>query len=402
MRSFILIVILTVILSNAQQNDDKNNKSFSHSIRNFQLNLLYHTGNHFEQHLVLAPFSVWALMAVLAEGTMGETNRELRTYIGKIVSKEFSHEGFANVTQFLQQKSSVTVERTSALFHDLNVAIKPDYAMDVSKYYDTKVVKIDASQPQVAAMKVNEYFRKNTHGRIGEIASPDTFIDTRIMLAETLYFKGRWTKPFNVSVTTEENFYNDAGEKIGTVNMMYQRTPLGFSNLEKLGGHVIELPYGDRDQFAMLVMLPYHGVRLVEMFVSLKTVSFPEIFQRLAQDKLNYGTDDVDVWLPRFKISIEANLVEPLTLMGIHSIFETDANFSRMTDDAMYVTGVIHKAEIEVTEEGTVASAATGAMLSHRTAVPKFRADRPFVFVILEKASETILFSGIYSKPSLF
>lgn len=402
MRSLILIAILSVIFTNAQNNTDRHYTMFTDSIGNFQLKILANTAAEIGPHLVIAPFSIWTLMALLAEGALGETNKQIRMAIGKIVSRQFSHSGFANLTKFFDQEGSVKVERKSFLFHDLNIVIDSAYVRNVTAVYGTNVVPIDTSQPQVAATTVNEYLSKATYGRIEDVVDPQEFTNARVILTETVYFKGSWMKSFNVSATKKENFFDEAGHMIGKVNMMYQRMSLGFTNIEELGGHVIELPYGHTDQFAMLVMLPYQGVRVLDMYESLQNVTFIEIFNRLMQDQLKYSTDDVDVWLPRFKITTDVHLVKPLKTIGIERIFMKNANFSRMTHDAMYVTDVIHKAEIEVTEEGTVAAAVGGALFSHRTTVPKFRADRPFIFIILEKLSNTILFSGIYSQPSLF
>ena len=225
-----------------------------------------------------------------------------------------------------------------------------------------------------------------------------------MVLTSGLYFRGQWTLPFNASSTMRMPFFNSKSEKIGEVNMMYNRNTYPFANIQELKARVIEIPYGVENRLSMLIMLPHPGVSVEDMFFNFYRVTLDRIFEELKIAKEEYGDDEVDCFIPRFKIESNLDLTEILkNQFNIVDLFdENRARLPFMARTPLYVSKIIHKAEIEVTEEGTTASGVTLAEFSNRIGTIRFEANRPFTYVIVEKTTNTIVFGGFYQQPSLY
>ncbi|OWR49951.1 serine protease inhibitor 5 precursor [Danaus plexippus plexippus] len=215
--------------------------------------------------------------------------------------------------------------------------------------------------------------------------------------------EGVWSSAFNESDTTVEPFYDEYGKEIGKVNMMNQKYPFPYSNMYEMSSMVLEMPYGNDQKYCMLILLPHPSVTVREVYESFQNVSFRDIFIKLKSDEEEFDLTEVDVKIPRFKIDTNVVINKALNSMGVYDIFEPGlANFKRMTDEQVYISSIIHKADIEVTESGTVASASSTSIFENRIVTPIFTANKPFIFLIMEKPTATVLFSGIYSKPIQF
>ncbi|CAG9566029.1 unnamed protein product [Danaus chrysippus] len=259
---------------------------------------------------------------------------------------------------------------------------------------------LDFSSKQ-AAIEANRLI--NEHTNLSNVLNENYFERSKIILTNIISFKGFWSSAFNESDTTVEPFYDEYGKEIGTVNMMNQKYPFPYSNMYEMNSMVLEMPYGDDQKYCMLILLPHPSVTVQEVYGSFQNVSFRDIFARLKSDEEEFDLTEVDVKIPRFKIDTNVVINEALNSMGVHDIFEPGlANFKRMTKENIYISSVIHKAHIEVTESGTVASASSTSIFEDRILSPKFIANKPFIFLIMEKPTATVLFSGIYSKPIIF
>jgi len=215
------------------------------------------------------------------------------------------------------------------------------------------------------------------------------------VLTNAIYFKSNWAEPFPKRATRDQPFHLAAGGDV-TVPMMHQVQRMGY--MEGDGFQMVEMPYVGH-QLSMLVMLPR------------KTSGLPEFERTLTADTLDQWLKAVrnrrvDLFLPRFKTTSQFNLSKVLKAMGMRDAFSPDAaDFSGMTTaQRLFISEVIHKAYVDVNEEGTEAAAATAVGMK-ASAMPRpeepvvFRADHPFMFIIRHRQTGSILFAGRLANP---
>ncbi|XP_045507176.1 serine protease inhibitor 77Ba-like [Colias croceus] len=411
MRALVSVLLCVLVPLCSGQNavipDKKNlHLGLSERIGNFSVELLYYTTAAQERgtNLIISPITVWTVLAVIAEGATVNTLTEICKAI-RIVPKnrQLVRDNFQNIQQFLEVKTkTVELQKLNSMFVDQTNRPESDF-IEIAKQYETSLIPLNFSDPDHTSNTINDVISNFTHGRILKLIDSNDLRDSHMVLSSALYFKGQWTLPFNSSFTMKRPFYNSAGEVIGQVNMMYNRYTYPFANIEALQGRVIEIQYGTENRLSMLIMVPYPGVSLPEMFYNFNNISLDLVFAELKIAKEEYADDEVDAFIPRFKIETNIDLTESLKEMGIHDMFdETKARLPKITRVPTFVKKVVHKAEIEVTEEGTTASAVTAAEFSNRIGVLRFEANRPFCYLIVEKTTNTIAFGGFYQVPELF
>ncbi|XP_023935122.2 serine protease inhibitor 77Ba-like [Bicyclus anynana] len=381
-------------------------KGLSERIGNFSIELLYHTtlAQDKVSNLIISPITVWTVLAVLAEGASDSTLTQITTALRITPAlKEAARREYQEIYKWLQVKTNtVELQRLNAMFMDVSNDLQKDF-VDVAKEYDTHVIPANFSDSNTTTAAINSLVSSVTHGRIPMLVDSSSIENSKLVLTSVLYFKGQWTAPFNASYTTKQPFYDSSGNQIGEVNMMYRRHNYPFANIKTLQAKVLEIPYGKDNRLSMLIMLPNPGVSLNNMFYNFGNESLDTIFNELKISAEQYSDDEVDCLLPRFKIETSLELTDALKKMGIIDLFdERKARLPLMAYLPTHVSRIIHKAEIEVTEEGTVASAATAAFLGNRIGALKFEANKPFCYLIVEKVTNSITFGGFYHTPSLF
>jgi len=223
---------------------------------------------------------------------------------------------------------------------------------------------------------------------------------TRLILVNAVYFKGDWVKKFDADNTENEDFHVSPSETV-RVKMMYMKAKFYYGENEDLKCQAIELPYAG-DSLSMFILLPDHS----------KT-SLAEVEKRLTFDdlenvkqKFEMSSLEVKLWLPRFKMDVRLSLAESLCDLGMSDLFQGGVADLSGVDGSkeLYVSKVLHRAVVDVNEEGTEAAAATAVVMQLRCAMmPKkefqFRADHPFLFFIQHKPTGSILFLGRLAKP---
>jgi serpin B len=248
----------------------------------------------------------------------------------------------------------------------------------------------DADQ---ARRTINAWVAEQTRNKIPELFPVNSLgSDTRLVLTNAIYFKADWAHAFDKKATSPQDFYRDAQTTV-KVPLMFQQAELAYQ--ETADYQAIELPYKDGD-VAMLVILPKKKDGLAALEKSLP--------QELLRHGLAHASHkQVAVHLPKFKISSEFKLNSTLSAMGMPLAFSGGADFSGMSDERLSISLVIHKAVIEVDEEGTVAAAATGVVMKEAAAISdqpvSFTADHPFLFALRDRRTGCILFMGRVVNP---
>ncbi|XP_026109883.1 leukocyte elastase inhibitor isoform X3 [Carassius auratus] len=276
---------------------------------------------------------------------------------------------------------------------------------DAKRYYEAGLEKVDFKKKSEAVrVDINKWVEKNTQEKIKNLLPQGSVNDaTKLVLVNAIYFKGNWEKKFPKEATRDGQFkLNKAQTK--PVKMMYQESkfPLGF--IPELNSQVLELPYIGKN-LSMLIILPNK--------IQDETTGLQKLEKALTYEKLMEWTkpnkmlqEQVQVSLPRFKMEESYDMKSLLISMGMEDVFDLQkVNLSGMSpNNDLVVTKVIHKAFVEVNEEGTEAAAATGVVILGATALkpedPKiFIADHPFLFFIRHNPSNSILFYGRFCSP---
>jgi serpin B len=352
----------------------------------FALDLLKKTMDISQKDNVLvSPISVSIALGMALNGAVGTTRTEMETALQLSgLSEENINQYYKILIQCLPRADTTTVLRlANAIWYKEGFLVKDAFLDTNVRYFNAKVKSLDFTQDW-AVDTINNWCAWKTNGLIPKVidAIPDL---ARMYLVNAVYFKGKWTQPFDVKDTYATTFTRESGVQ-GEVNMMSKLDTVPYASDDY--AQYIELPYGT-GVFTMTLVLPVVG----------KTTR--EVLDHLTVSGLNALSDNlqervVDFRLPRFKVSCDYELSDQLKAMGIKQAFEDTADFSDISDDDLYISSVVHKTYAEVTEKGTEAAAVTSVEISNTSIpdYPVFIANRPFLFFIREKGTGVILFAG--------
>jgi serine protease inhibitor len=348
------------------------------------------TGN-----LFFSPYSISAALAMTYAGARGETARQMEQAL-HFGGAAGLHPGFAKLMrQFNTAGKSYQLAVANALWGQLGTEFYPKFLEITNRYYEAGFKEVDyIRQTEQARLMINDWVETKTNHKIVELIKPGVLNDlTRLVLTNAIYFKGQWESQFDPDATLEKPFYTSAAGK-SDVPLMQQLGTFKYTETAQL--QLLELPYTG-GEIVMDILLPKPGSDLAGLEAGLQLSGFESW---LANMELKL----VQVFLPRFKLEKELSLVKSLQALGMTDAFdESRADFSGMSDTRFYITHVIHKAYAGINEEGTEAAAATAVVMETKSAPMDhpliFRADHPFLFLIRDARSGSILFMGRMAEP---
>lgn len=357
----------------------------------------YEMYDHLEagEDLFFSPYSLCTALSLLNVGAGSDTKAELEEMLGiedmdawNAAMRAYLNAEWPKET-FVLTANSVWMQTGYEWAPD----IETDFLQPAGYYYMSEMYEVDFdNEPQDAVDKMNGWADDNTHGMIPEIMKkiPD---DTVLALMNAVYFEGKWEEPFLEDKTRERTFYGTDGEK--QVEMMHQYGE-SYAYVEMDGMKGISLPYKDAD-IVMKIFIPLEdGTDIETLFNALSTGEKEALLDSL--DTAEWETMDSLV-IPKFSMEKEiSDLNGILQDMGMEAAFLPDADLDVIGEE-LYVTDVLHKAKIEVDEEGTTAAAVTVIITNDTCAMPmeepkNFIADRPFVYVLQDTKTGMILFMG--------
>lgn len=351
-------------------------------------------GNQF-----FSPTSIQTALAMAWAGARGETAQQMaRTlHLDAEPNAGLKLGAFLRDLNEAGSKGGYELSVANALWGLTGYPFLPAYLERVEKDYGGHLAELNfVTDPEGSRKTINDWVAGQTHDKIKDLLGQGSIApSTRLVLTDAIYFKGKWDQPFDKARTQDAEFAIDPGRKI-SAPFMYQQAKFKYAEDDNL--QVLELPYG-HGELAMRIFLPKSADRLSAIERDLTESAFAQWTARLQRE-------DVQVWLPRFKLETEYRLEDVLPAMGMKLAFEPGrADFSGMSSSSsFFISAVIHKAYVQTDEEGTEAAAATGITM-RATAVlvrrePKqFRADHPFVFAIVHQPSGAILFMGRLNSP---
>lgn len=359
------------------------------------------SGNHF-----FSPFSIRSALTMVYAGATGETAAQMREALRVSMPDEALHAACAELIRSLIDgngaQSVLAVANT--LWSQVGIPLAPFFVDLVAKHYEGAVKSVDfRREADAAEATINQWVEERTKGRISDLIAPGSLgSDTRLVLANAVYFKALWSLPFDKQLTHDEPFYLDDGREVRTP-LMHQIETIGYH--QSPGYQAVRLPYRATD-LSMLVLLPDRKDGLQELESTLSAAMLRECLK-------GCGWQRVKLFLPRFKFTWGTiKLEDSLAALGMRQAFTPRADFSRINgrappdEEALFLTSVLHKAFVDVNEEGTEAAAATAALHvclgppSPRPPVAEFRADHPFLFAICDRGSGAVVFLGRVVDPT--
>jgi len=363
-----------------------------------------------EGNLFFSPYSISTALAMAYAGARGETETEMAKVLHfptvpsetVAVKDTFArmrfHSAFGTIVKDLNargRKGSYELTVANALWGQKGYGFLEEFLGLIKTNYDGQLNEVDFIRATEAARKtINTWVEKQTNNKIKNLIQKGVLDSmTRLVLTNAIYFKGNWARQFKEERTKEAPFTLADGQKV-EVAMMNQTAEFNYMETEDFQG--LELPYVD-DELSMIILLPKEFDGLDEFEKTLTSENLSKWLGKLRNR-------EVVVSVPKFKMTSQFGLASVLKSMGMVDAFSANADFSGMNGKRdLFISAVIHKAYVDVNEEGTEAAAATAVTMKLTSIgpaqIPVFRADHPFLFLIRDNHSGSILFIGRVMNP---
>lgn len=366
---------------------------------------LYHQLKSLSGNLFFSPYSISSALAMTYAGAEGKTAEEMAAVFHFLMEEDKLHPAFNALDQYLEGLAKQEVPNDVGEVFQLNIANaiwgQKDFHFE-SNYLDTLAANYGAGlrlldyvqEPEESRLIINAWVSDQTKERIQDLIPQGAIdSDTRLVLSNAIYFKATWLEPFEESLTEDRIFHGLDSEDF-FVPMMSLSSDVSFPYYQGDGFQAVDLPYLS-GQTSMLVLVPDQG-------------NFYEFEAGLNMALLNQAIGELTyrpmyLSFPKFEFESEIGLAQTLAEMGMPTAFSDGADFSGMTNTKdLFISDVFHKAFVSVDEEGTEAAAAT-AVVMKMTAAPenplRLNVDRPFLFLIRDHQTNSILFLGRVVEP---
>jgi serpin B len=358
-----------------------------------------------EGNLFYSPYSISLALAMTYAGARGETEQQMAEALNFLLDQGNLHSAFNWLSAELAGRGEgaqgkdgegFRLNIVDAIWGQKDYGFLPAFLDVLAENYGAGLRVMDfISEAEQCRLTINDWISKQTEGRIKNLIQPGVINElTRLVLTNAIYFNAAWEYPFNDKATADGSFYLLGGGQV-TVPMMRQSESFGYSSGE--GYQAIELPY-DGDELSMVILLPDSG----------NFEGFEAGLQaRQVEDTIgSLQPTEIALTMPRFEFKSEFSLKDALSAMGMQNAFcPYNADFSGMTGNPeLFISDVVHTAFVAVDEADTEAAAATGAVIAPTAAAPEptveVTLDHPFIFLIRDIETGTILFVGRVLNPA--
>ncbi len=348
------------------------------------------------ENLFFSPASLSTALAMAYAGARGQTAEQMADVLHFRLPQDKLHPDFGDLRRAWDVKakeSGYRLNMANRLWGQQGFSFLPGFLAITREHYGAELAQVDFTrQAEPARQQINAWVEEQTQGKIRDLVPAGLLDDTtRLVLTNAIYFKGEWNRRFGKGATQDAPFHVSARQQ-ADVPLMYQTDHFRYWSGEGL--KLLELPYGKGDM-AMLILLPDE----VEGLSALEAKLTADNLSRWQSD---FRRQKVRVHLPRFTMTSQFQLDDVLKAMGMTLAFARGADLTGMSSQGgLYISAVIHKAFVDVNEEGTEAAAATagGIRILKKQLEQVFRADHPFVFLIRDNRTGSILFMGRLVNP---
>uniref|UniRef100_A0A8C6IPL3 Uncharacterized protein n=1 Tax=Melopsittacus undulatus TaxID=13146 RepID=A0A8C6IPL3_MELUD len=364
--------------------------NFTEKTANFGFNLYRKIAMTHDNNVIISPLSVSALMTAYMLAAKGETHRQIVKGLNLHALKDKVDRHHLPAL-FKQLKDNITMNEELLLVQGTLSFIQKDFRLKESflnlsrQYFDMEFLSVDFENFTQAKFVINQNINKRTKGKIPELFEEFNH-HNKLLLVDYVVFKGKWLYPFNSKFTEMETFHINKYRSV-QVPMMFKSDKINSTFDENLRCTVIKIPY--RGKAHMLIVIPEKEGDYISLEDHLTT--------ELVESWLgNMKPRKMDISFPKFKLEQKYKMKKLLNALGIKNLFTRSADLSHLTDQEY----VVQKAVIEVDEEGTEATAASGSEITAFTVPPVIKVDRPFLFMIFEETFKTLLFIGRLVDPT--
>nr|XP_056707742.1 alpha-1-antitrypsin-like [Euleptes europaea] len=350
--------------------------------------------NSGKKNLVFSPMCISSAFAMLALGARSETLDQILTGLNfkpTEIAERNIHEGFHDLIYMLNSGSSgLHMEMGSCLFVQNKLHPRPDFLYGLRNIYRGDIYMENFKNTAEVIQHINGYIERKTHGKISKLVDRVDPV-TELLMVSFFYMKANWKKPFNPKYTEQREFYVDPYTVI-KVPTMFQMGMFENGRDEQRACTILKMPYeGHADAY---IILPDKGEmdRVVRSLSNDAVRAWKSILQR----------SSVDLYIPKCTVHGELNLKDIMYSMGIVDAFTEKADLSGITGQPQHrLNGAIHKAIMVIDEKGTEASAASAMDLVPMSVPTKFEVNRPFLALLVERKTASIIFMGKISSPAM-
>lgn len=364
----------------------------------------YKTVIHDKGNVLFSPYSLSSALAMVYAGAEKNTKEEIKKTLHFSLDPDKSALAFSSLTKDLTTNNDESLNHpelkiANSLWFQEGIRIKPDFMNLILHDYEGAVLQIDFHKGADQARKINKWIESHTKNKIKNLFQPNDFKkDTRLVIVSVIHMKAKWKKVFSEENTKDSLFYLSDGK---TVPIRFMEATGSYPLLIRKGFSMLELPYKggvDSPELALYIILPDKINGLSDIENRMDSGMLRELFDGLQEQRVN-------LFIPKYKLEETLNVNDLLKHMGMGEAFTDKADFSGITGNRdLKIDKVIHKTFLDIDEKGTEAAAATGISMN-TTAIysPEkpyiFRADRPFIFMIADKKTKSILWMGRLENP---
>ena len=366
---------------------------------------LYQVLRDSDDNLFYSPYSISLAMAMTYAGASGDTENQMGDALNFMLTQDRLHTAFNALDLELasrgkfnggEEDEGFRLHIVNAIWGQKDYDFLQEYLDLLAENYGAGLRILDfMNAAEQSRVTINDWVSEQTEERIKDLI-PEGAVNelTRLVLTNAIYFNAAWQYPFDEEITSEGEFFLLDGNKV-PVSMMRQTASFGY--MEGEGYQALELPY-DGCELSMVILLPEEG----------KFASFEASLSRQLVDGIirKVGYRQVDLSMPKFEYESSFGLKQPLATLGMQDAFSPEAaDFSGMDGRRdLFIQDVLHKAFVSVDEAGTEAAAATAVIVGTTSVSPEqveIKIDRPFIFLIRDIKTGTVLFVGRVLNPSV-
>jgi serpin B len=357
----------------------------------FGIDLFKATSQTEADNLMLSPLSASTALTMLLNGCNNETYNQIHQMLGyeDMTIAEVNETYQSMVRQLLEADPEVQLALANAVWYRQDYIVKPPFLQIMDSSFNAHVEKLDFLLPS-ALENINGWASDNTNGKIPKVMD-EISSDAVMFLMNALYFKGSWTQQFDKDQTSMKPFYPENGSPI-SVPTMFGKIPV--KTYATSDYRAIELTYG-RTNFSMVIIVPANSLPgFLETFDNEDWQNLTDTFDE------NQNTSEIEVSLPKFKFTYEKVLNDQLASLGMIDAFDSGlADLSGISDNDIFVSFVKQNTFVDVNEEGTEAAAVTTIGIVETSMPMPFEINKPFVFAIRERTTNSLLFLGKVIHP---
>jgi serpin B len=405
MKIYILLFLFIALLTSC----DKNNSTIADepvitelkaalikSNNNFSIDIFKEiVGNEdADKNVFISPLSMYYALSMAGTGSANLTKQEFVNVLGW--ANKTDEEILTSMQELYQSlmpndSNSVSLEIANSLWSRQGAPIKETYKSKTKEYFDAEVRELDFSSAEAVHI-INSWIEVKTNNKIVDMLD---YIpaDAFMYLINAVYFKGSWKYEFKTEDNINESFYKADGS---TINVDYMRQKTNLKYYANAVFTSVKLPYTDTN-FYMTFLVPNYNISINDLMAQMTIENWNNW-------NTQYKTEEVTVTLPKFNYEFGTRLInDELKALGLADAFTETADFSKITDNEIFISRVLHKAFIEVNEKGSEAAAATIVEMIETSAGPNeiynLTANKPFIFAICHEKTNTLMFVGKVAVP---